>query len=175
MNALIGQGGEERVIPAEGASAPVDLAPQHAAFADVLEASVPHEAGGEHGWREAAPETGHAPGPLFLHGSLYCCGEDGRILRGTEAEGLAFGEDGRYSCGDEELDAYVCEILATLCDEYPEDADVSHSGKVYYVSDGEPMDVKEYEKWYASWHTDLVETEVPMQALTAENIEKLEE
>ena len=62
-----------------------------------------------------------------------------------------------------------------MLDEYPEDADVSHSGKVYYVSDGEPMDVKEYEKWYASWHTDLVETEVPMQALTAENIEKLEE
>lgn len=122
MNALIGQGGEERVIPAEGASAPVDLAPQHAAFADVLEASVPHEPGGERGWREAAPETGHAPGALFLHGSLYCCGEDGRILRGAEAEGLAFGEDGRYSCGDEELDAYVREILAALCDEYPEDA-----------------------------------------------------
>ena len=122
MNALLGQGGEEHAIPAEGALAPVDLAADHAAFADVLEASVPHEPGGELTWQEAAPETGYAPGARFVYGKLYWCGEDGRLLRKAEVEGLAFGEDGLYTCGDEELDTYVTEILALLCDKYPEDA-----------------------------------------------------
>ena len=60
-----------------------------------------------------------------------------------------------------------------LLDEYPEDADTSGTGRVYCIRGDNPVDVTEYEAWYASWHTELTAQDVPYQALTAENIEKL--
>ena len=62
-----------------------------------------------------------------------------------------------------------------LEDEYPEDADTSHSGRVYCIYGDTPVDVKEYEAWYDSWHTGLTETDVPLVSLTDENISKLED
>ncbi len=62
-----------------------------------------------------------------------------------------------------------------LSDEYPFGADKSNSGRVYCISGDTPIDVTEYETWYASWHTNLKELEVPLAELTDENIKKLEE
>ena len=62
-----------------------------------------------------------------------------------------------------------------LLDEYPESADKSKTGRVYCISGDTPVDVTEYENWYAAWHTGLHETEIPLVELTEENIKKLEE
>ena len=62
-----------------------------------------------------------------------------------------------------------------LSDEYPFGADKSKSGRVYCISGDNPIDITEYEKWYASWHSGLREISVPLQELTEDNIRKLEE
>ena len=62
-----------------------------------------------------------------------------------------------------------------LEDEYPSGADKSRSGRVYCISGDTPVDVTEYETWYASWHDRLHEISVPLAELTEENIRKLEE
>lgn len=75
--------------------------------------------------------------------------------------------------------AYVSAIdrdklaAAGLLDEYPEDADTSSTGRVYCIRGDNPVDVTEYEAWYASWHTELTAQDVPYQTLTAEHIEEL--
>lgn len=85
---------------------------------------------------------------------------------------------------DPELDvfteiAYVSAIdrstleSAGLLDEYPENADTSGTGRVYCIRSDNPVDVTEYETWYASWHDGLSELEIPYQPLTSEQIEEL--
>lgn len=121
---LSGWTAEERLIPAEDALAPVDLDPSDPDFALLLEASVPHRAD-EQGavWTETALSTGYEPG-VFLRGTdLYCCGENGFLLRDCRLVPLYFGADGRFSSGDAELDGYVDECLAALLEQFPEDAD----------------------------------------------------
>ena len=121
--ALAGWTAEERLIPAEGALAPVDLDPADADHALLLELSVPHtEDAGGLTWAEAALPGAHEPG-VFLRGcELYCAGEDGFLLRGESVGPLAFGADGRFTSGDAELDAMVSEVVAALQERYPEDA-----------------------------------------------------
>lgn len=69
------------------------------------------------------------------------------------------------------------DILAAhdLLDEYPESADKSHTGRVYCIRGDNPVDLTDYEAWYASWHNNIHELEVPFLELTEENIKKLEE
>lgn len=62
---------------------------------------------------------------------------------------------------------------ADLLEEYPEDADTSGTGRVYCIRSDNPVDVTEYEAWYASWHDGCSELEIPYQALTAEQIGNL--
>lgn len=56
-------------------------------------------------------------------------------------------------------------------DLYPEDADTSGSGFVYYIGSDEPVDVTEYQAWYDAWHSKTEPIDVPYRALTMENIE----
>ena len=114
---------DERLIPAEGATAPVDLDPNDADFALLLEASVPHRAEGSGvPWSDSALPTGYEPG-MLLHGTdLYCVGENGFLLRSADVGPLHFGPDGRFTSGDEELDGYVTDCLAALQKQFPEEA-----------------------------------------------------
>lgn len=64
-------------------------------------------------------------------------------------------------------------------DPFPEEADVSGSGVVYYIITGEedvaaPVDVTEYEQWRDSWQGGAAEIEVPYKYLTEENIHSME-
>ena len=53
-------------------------------------------------------------------------------------------------------------MAAGLEDEaYPEDADKSGSGMVYYIGSDDPVDVTEYEAWYQSLFGSAVEIELP--------------
>ncbi len=120
---LIGWTPEERLLPDEGSAAPVDLDPEDPDFALLLEASVPHRAE-EKGliWPESGLRSAYDKGMLLLGTELYYVGEDGFLLRGGSVGPLSFGEDGRFSSGDEELDGYVTECLAAIEAQYPEEA-----------------------------------------------------
>lgn len=76
---------------------------------------------------------------------------------------------------DEEQDvytefAYVSAIdketlaAAGKLDEYPQAVDTSDMGRVYFIQ-GSPVDVSDYETWYASWHNGLSEVDVPWEKL----------
>lgn len=58
-----------------------------------------------------------------------------------------------------------------MLDEYPEDADESQSGFVYYIGSDNPVDVTEYELWRSAWTEDANIIDVPYMALTKENVE----
>ena len=55
-------------------------------------------------------------------------------------------------------------------DESPEEADTSGSGFVYYIDGDIPVDVTAYDEWYAAWHGDAAEKEIPWQEMTKANI-----
>ncbi|MBR7037882.1 MAG: hypothetical protein IKI21_01350 [Oscillospiraceae bacterium] len=55
-------------------------------------------------------------------------------------------------------------------DEFPEEADTSGSGFVYFIDGDIPVDVTEYERWYGDWRGDAAEKEIPWQDLTKANI-----
>lgn len=56
---------------------------------------------------------------------------------------------------------------------YPEDADVSSSGIVYYVGEQGPLDVTDFEAWERETFGDAVEIDLPFQSFTEENIASL--
>ena len=121
---LCGWTEDERVIPADDTRAPSDLAPGDADFALLLEASVPHRADAEgKPWTEAPLPSDREPGMFLLGTTLCCCGRDGYLLRDADVGPLHFGPDGRFTSGDEELDACVTDCLGALMEQYPEDAD----------------------------------------------------
>ncbi len=120
---LLGWTAEERLRPAADAAVPLDLDPRDIDFTLLLEASVPHQADGQGStWAETVLAAGREPGPFLRGTALYCCGEDGFLLRDTALGPLSFGPDGRYSSGDAELDGYVTGVIAALQEQYPEDA-----------------------------------------------------
>ena len=118
---VLGRHGDEAFL-AEKAVLPIftDLGPDHWAYSVLLEAAIPHTAVGT-GDRETWTDTTDSrlrftPGPVFANGETYWAGEDGFLCRDLQVGELTFGPDGRYTCGDEEADAYVKDILAGLYD-----------------------------------------------------------
>ena len=122
MNALLGRGGEETLLAAEGAAAPADLSAGEASYAALIEACMPHtpDAGGAR-WEETELSTGLAPGLVYADGRLRCVGADGRYVRNAENNTLFYDENGYYSSGDTELDALVTAQLQALGREFPAD------------------------------------------------------
>lgn len=119
----LGSGAGERLVPSEGALAPVDLPTDAPHYAELMEACVPHEPGEGSSWAEADLGTGREPGVFRLDGALFCCGEDGRLLLDAYSGPLYFDGNGRYTSGDGELDARCADILDWLRLKYPADAE----------------------------------------------------
>ncbi|MBR3630927.1 MAG: hypothetical protein IKN55_10740 [Oscillospiraceae bacterium] len=66
-------------------------------------------------------------------------------------------------------------MAAGLEDEaYPEDADTSGSGMVYYIGSDHPVDVTEYEAWYHALFDGAVEIELPFFNLDENAVSSLE-
>lgn len=61
-----------------------------------------------------------------------------------------------------------------VADIYPEDADTSHSGFVYYIGSDNPVDVTEYENWCQSWQNHASVLEIPFQTITEEHIKNIQ-
>lgn len=108
MNGLLGRGAGETLTPK--APIPGTLAVTLDAPADFLEAVLPH-ASGTATWDtlidEAAPEEGF----FLLDGWLYYMNANGSLLKNGDINTLHFGPDGRYTSGDEAVDAMVAALL----------------------------------------------------------------
>lgn len=77
-----------------------------------------------------------APGFFHIAGYLYYADEAGNLLRDTDDGPFHFLPDGRYTSGDEELDALVAELLAGWIAETPEAEGDALLQKAYlYVRD----------------------------------------
>ena len=119
MNTLLKRGTEQVTLPAD-AKLPADLFRGQTGTYDMLEAIVPHETGANGtSWQDVAlPEF--QPGFLNANGWLYYLEENGQFLCNGDVDTLHFDADGRYTCGDAELDALVAGILARLIAENPD-------------------------------------------------------
>lgn len=112
---------KKNVSLSDGAQMPLDLSADHAACADLLEASLAHTHGPEGiAWEEIARSLGWKPGFMNIDGRLLYVQEDGTVLRDGKVGELTFGTDGRYTSSDAELDAYVSGILAEIIDKNPD-------------------------------------------------------
>lgn len=114
MNRLL-ERNETTAAVAENALLPYDVAPGGENSAALMEACLHHthpEAG--QSWAEAAAAMKNPAGFMNVDGWLYCVGEDGALVRDAQVGVLSFGADGRYTCGDPELDIMVAEILAQI-------------------------------------------------------------
>ena len=120
MCALLGRS-EEKITLAEGCVIPKDIQRETENCNILLEASVAHTVAEEGtSWDEVQLPTGYEPGLINIKGWLYYVKEDGYFLTDGKVGTLTFGSDGRFTCGDKELDAMVAEILDVILKENEE-------------------------------------------------------
>lgn len=81
-----------------------DVAPQDACFEAAGTAGVVNTDWHENGGR-------HSEGYININGWLYCFDSDGYFIKDGTTGTLTFGPDGRYTSGNEELDAYVAGVI----------------------------------------------------------------
>lgn len=123
MNALLGHEEAEKVSLAEGAAIPVDVNNAREDAAALLEASMEHVVAEEGtAWTELELPTAYEPGFVNIDGWLYYVQEDRYFLKDEYVGFLYFDGNGRYTCGDAELDATVAGLLDEMIDAAP-DAD----------------------------------------------------
>ena len=123
MCKLLQRGDQEKLKTTDNASIPIDISPKTEEFISLLEASVLHtsEANGL-SWTEANTTSKLESGFVNYDGWLYYVQDDGYILTDGNMGKLVFGPDGRYTCGDAELDIIVADVLKQIIAENP-DAD----------------------------------------------------
>lgn len=119
MNTLLKRSGEQVELAAD-AKLPADLFRGQTDIDHMLEAVVSHQTGTEGvAWQDVElPEL--QPGFVNIGGWLYYLQADGQFLRNGDVDTLHFDANGRYTCGDAELDALVADILAKLIAENPD-------------------------------------------------------
>ncbi len=119
MNLLLQRCNAEQTVTANETKLPVDLFRGQAGVYDMLEAVMPHELGAEgETWQSVAlPES--RPTFLNIDGWLYYLQENGQLLMDGDVGTLHFDSNGRYTCGDAELDTQVAQIISRLMAENP--------------------------------------------------------
>ena len=121
MNKLLGRDVSVTVTLDEDAIVPADVTSDREDAADLLEAALPHaEAADGIAWADVDLPTTLEPGFVNLEGYLYYITEEGYFLKDGKVGTLYFGENGRYTCGDAELDDLVAERVRTLMNEHPD-------------------------------------------------------
>lgn len=132
MHKLLGREEEETFVLGASAVLPKDVTALRTDIPALLEASMRHTPDPEgQRWSDMELPSGWEPGYMVLDGWLYFVQDDGMLLRdGTEGKHY-FGSDGRYTCGDAELDALVAGILKTIMEENPDLEGLDLLRKVY--------------------------------------------
>lgn len=111
----------ETLTISEDAVLPGDLYTGMDQLEALLEASMPHSCTYEGiKWVSYDLPTGWDPGYVLENGWLYYVQEDGFLLRDEKVGLLYFGEDGRYTSGDPELDQLVADILRSFTEKNPD-------------------------------------------------------
>lgn len=121
MYSALGRAG--KVMVAEGQTLPKDLQMHKKYGAAVLDAFLEYTYD-ETGLpiEQAVLRMPWQPGFTNLAGWLYYADENGKLLVNRELGTLSFGADGRYTCGDEELDTIAAGLVFSFMEENP-DAD----------------------------------------------------
>lgn len=119
MNRLLGRT-EENAVADENAALPYDTSPARQDIAVLMEACLHHSHPDDSGtWSQIALELKNPAGFFNLDGWLYCVDDEGTLVRDTSLGVLQFGSDGRYTCGDQELDVLVAGILDQILRDNP--------------------------------------------------------
>jgi len=118
MCTLLQRGSAETLTLTDDRSVPLDIPVGSPEAIALLEASIVHnvdDAGDT--WENTGLSTGLEPGFMNRDGWLYYVQDNGFILRDGNVGVLTFGSDGRYTCGDAELDQIVANVLAQIISE----------------------------------------------------------
>lgn len=121
MNRLLGRTGQETVSMAKDAQIPMDLFCEQSGSFDLLEAAIPHIPSVE-GTPFSSIElpTEREPGLVNIDGWLYFVQENGQFLRDGNVGELYFGQNGRFTSTDPELDGIVADVLNQIITDNPE-------------------------------------------------------
>lgn len=129
---LLGRTADEKIQLSDGAVVSMDVNIDAPDYVALLEASVAHTPDTQGTlWSEADLPTGLEPGFTNIQGWLYYVQEDGRLLRNSQVGALTFGEDGRYTCGDAELDQIVADVLHEILSANPDAERIDLLRKAY--------------------------------------------
>ncbi len=121
MNRLLGRTGEQTFVLAENTHIPTDVTDIRADAVELLQAALSYTVCATGiTWEQVELPVSYDPGFVNIDGWLYYVTEERRFLRDGDVGVLHFGADGRYSCGDAELDQMVADILKVLIEEKPE-------------------------------------------------------
>jgi len=120
MLKLLNRSVEDKQQLAEDAVLPKDVHAGREDSAALLESCIPHTVGEGTAWGDLELPAPYEPGFVNIDGFLYYVKEDGYFLKDDKVGVLYFGEDGRYTSGDAELDQMVAERIAKFFEENPD-------------------------------------------------------
>ena len=121
MNKLLERDTEKKVQLEEDAVVPADVTSDRDDAVQLLEAVMPHtEVDSGTAWTNVDLPTTLEPGFLNLDGYLYYITEDGYYLKDGKVGTLYFGNNGRYTTGDLELDDLVAQTLQKIMKDHPD-------------------------------------------------------
>ena len=109
----------ERHLTEEDVGTVLDVPPSSEYYDDVAEALIEHDYRMEEGvevWTESEAMPLHEPGFFFVSGRLHYVAEDGTPAAGCWFMGLHFNQNGEVTCGNEDLDEALGEIVRTETD-----------------------------------------------------------
>lgn len=115
-NRVLGRKGDKQALLSQGQPMRfVDLSSDSWAYADIMEASLPHEPqageGGEVWASFSVPQAQRGPGYHLIGGELYCVDGAGHYVHSTQVGLLQFDGNGRYITGNSQLDAALTGIV----------------------------------------------------------------
>ena len=122
MNKLLERDTEKKIQLESGVIVPADVTSDREDAAQLLEAVLAHtETDTGIAWADVELPTTLEPGFLNLDGYLYYITEDGYYLKVGKVGTLYFGENGRYTTGDLELDDLVAQTLRKIMKDHPDE------------------------------------------------------
>jgi len=123
MNILLGRTADEKIVLGDNVRIPMDVNDIRSDAIDLLQASLGYTLS-DTGmtWEQVELPVSYEPGFVNIDGWLYYVTDARKFLRNGDIGVLHFGADGKYTCGDAELDKMVADILKSLTDASP-DAD----------------------------------------------------
>lgn len=119
LNSLLGRT-DELVAPEMGIHSFPDVRPDRPDYSALMEAAAAHTAG-HRVWKKLHLTTGLEPGWNVCLGKLRMIDDGGYLMTDTVIENkFTIGADGYYTSGNEQLDGYITELLASFQEEAPE-------------------------------------------------------